>query len=303
MNDLSVPHCYRHPDRETHIRCQRCNRPICPDCMRDAAVGFQCPDCIKDGARSTRQAEAARGMSSGDPRLTSWVLIGINIAVFVLVQAVPRFVGLFSQHVAGYCGTTDGGGYYPNAASEGLCQLVGGDWVPGLASGAWWQAVTQMFTHEAVWHIASNMFVLYFLGPLVESAMGRARFLALYLVAGLAGGLSAALLSSPESSVLGASGAIWGLMAAALVLAVRNRVTSMRDSLLQMVGLNVVITVVGFQFISWQGHLGGFVGGALAAAVIVFAPRGPRRSTLQFVGLGLLALLIVAGYVVRALTA
>lgn len=299
----AAPHCARHPDQETHIRCQRCDRPICPDCMRPAAVGFQCPDCVKEGTRNTRQAQARYGGErSSDPRLTTFVLIGINVAVFLLLSAVPRLVGVFSQHLSGLC--SDGKFIYPNITNDALCTfVVGGNarWSPGLENGAWWQALTQMFSHQAIWHIASNMIALYFLGPLVEQVLGRVRFVALYLVAGLGGGLAALWLSDQHRSVLGASGAIWGIMGAGLVLAVRNDRRDLRDSLLQMVGLNVVITVVGYQYFSWQGHLGGLLAGAAATAVIVFAPRGPRRSTWQFLGLGALTALIVLGYLVRVL--
>ena len=83
-----VPTCYRHPDREAYIKCQRCGRVICPDCMRDSAVGFQCPECVKEGSRSTRSGRTAYGgLRPSNAGITSMVIIGINIAVWVAILA------------------------------------------------------------------------------------------------------------------------------------------------------------------------------------------------------------------------
>ena len=155
-----------------------------------------------------------------------------------------------------------------------------------------------MFTHVQLWHIAFNMLALYVLGPQLESLLGRWRFLALYLLSGLFGSLVVYWLASPFSVTVGASGALFGLMAALLIVAIKSR----RDvqSLLTLVLINVVITVIGAGFISWQGHLGGFVGGLLLGGALVYAPRRGRTAW-QVAGVVLVAAVIVLGVVARTL--
>jgi membrane associated rhomboid family serine protease len=261
---LAPPVCYRHPDRETWIRCQRCDRPICPDCMNSAAVGFQCPSCIREGARGTRSGRLPYGGSpSANPALTSIGLIVLNLAVWVAVMA-------------------DGG--TASALVDRLALLPADSWklapdgtrqvVEGVAGGAWWQLVTSVFSHVEVWHVGFNMLALYFLGPQLEMVLGRARFLAVYLLSGLAGSTAVMWLSSAHGQTLGASGAIFGLMGALLVVGLK--VGANVQQLVFWIGLNVVFTITGSSFISWQGHFGGLVGGALLAALVVLAPRKGR---------------------------
>ncbi|MDO9458234.1 rhomboid family intramembrane serine protease [Nocardioides sp.] len=291
--------CYRHAGREANIRCQRCERPICTECMRDAAVGFQCPSCIKEGARTTRQAVAPYGGArSTNPALTSYVLIGINVALWIAVVATgwqsSRLIYRLSLLPVGLCESVGDPDSYYRADSAAQCALVGADgrWVAGVADGAYWQLVTSAFMHVELWHIAGNMLALFFLGPQVESVLGRARFLAVYLVAGLAGSAAAYWLSSSDSYSLGASGAIYGLFGALGVL-----IQKVGGDLRQIGGLLVVNVVITFAVpnISWQAHLGGLVGGALVTAIIVYAPRGVRRATVQWSALfGVVALLPLA---------
>src|SRR5690606_2871377 len=139
----TVPTCYRHPDRETWVRCQRCDRPICPDCMRDAAVGFQCPDCVKRGLRETRSAQARfGGMRSADPGITSSVLIGINAVVWMLVLATggerSEWVVRLALMGRGICVPEgDAGLFYRDVASSATCSMTpDGAWMPGVADGA-----------------------------------------------------------------------------------------------------------------------------------------------------------------------
>ncbi|WP_426247216.1 rhomboid family intramembrane serine protease [Nocardioides sp. LHG3406-4] len=299
-----VPTCYRHPDRETYISCQRCGKSICPDCMRDAAVGFQCPDCVAEGAKSTRSGRAAYGgRRSGDPTLTSKVLIGINAAVWLLVVATggagSRLYDVLALLPAGRCVPSGSSGQYFPGVSEAACvNSATAQWIPGVADGAVWQLLTSAFLHVEIWHIGFNMLALWVLGPQLEAALGRARFLALYLLSALAGSTLVYLLAAPQGSTLGASGAVFGLMGGLLVLAfkVRGNVSQ----LLMWIGINVAITVVGRGFISWQGHLGGLVGGVLIAAIIVYAPR-PRRGAVQAVGLGALTAVLAGLVVARTL--
>jgi membrane associated rhomboid family serine protease len=147
-----------------------------------------------------------------------------------------------------------------------------------------------------LWHIGFNMLALYVLGPQLEAMLGRARFLALYLLAGLFGSLAVYWLSPVNQPTVGASGAIFGLMGALLVVAVKVRGNV--QALLGLLAINAVITVIGAGYISWQGHLGGFVGGVLLALVLVYAPRR-GRTLWQAIGLGLMTGLIIVGVVLR----
>lgn len=279
-----VPTCYRHPDRETWIRCQRCDKSICPDCMRDAAVGFQCPDCVKQANKGSRQNRALYGGErSADPRLTTYVLIGINAVVWLAITAtggrMSWLTHLLALRPVGVCDPANGSLY---DIREQVCIVSDATYRAGFSDGAVWQLVTAAFTHVEIWHFAMNMFALFVFGPVLEGIVGRARFLAIYLVSALAGSATVVWFSSELSSTVGASGAIFGLLGALLVVARKARLNS--QWLVQNLVLGVVITVVGWRFISWQGHLGGLVGGLLAAAIVAYAPRA-RRSLVQWVGL------------------
>ncbi len=277
--DPAVPMCYRHPDRETHIRCQRCDRPICPDCMSSASVGFQCPECVKEGAKTTRQGRTAYGGRRPTGATATLALIGINVVVYLLVVGTGGGSGSVLSKLALIPETTP---YLINGRPE---------LVEGVADGAYWQLVTVMFTHVELWHIGFNMLALYILGPQLELMLGRVRFLALYLLSGLVGSAAVFWLSDPGSVTVGASGSLFGLMAALLVVAVKVRGDV--QGLLGLIAVNVVITVIGAGYISWQGHLGGFVGGLVIGAILVYAPR-ERRTLWQVAGLGLVALATLA---------
>ena len=279
------PTCYRHTDRETWIRCQRCDRPICPDCMLSASVGFQCPHCVKEGTRSTRQARTPYGgQRVSDPRLTTYVLIGLNALVWLVITATG----------GGRSDVIDKLALLPDSAYR---QLQDGSvvMVTGVADGAWWQLLTSEFTHVQLLHIGVNMLALYFLGPTLESVLGRPRFLAVYLVSGLCASAAVMLFSDPRSQTVGASGAIFGLMGALAVVALKSR--GQVQSVLTWIVLNLVITFT-IPGISWQGHLGGLVGGAVLGAAMVYAPR-PRRSLVQWSAVGALLVLSLALVAVR----
>lgn len=294
-----VPTCFRHPDRETWIRCQRCDKSICPDCMRDAAVGFQCPDCVKQANKGSRQNRAMYGGErSADPRLTSYVLIGINAVVWLAIAATgggrSRLADLLALRANGVCSPGDG---YLYDIEQRVCDATGATFLPGVADGAWWQLLTSVFTHVEIWHVALNMFALFLFGPALEGIIGRTRFLAVYVVSGLASSVLVLFLSHEYGSTVGASGALFGLLGALLVLARKARLNS--QWLVQNLVIAVVITVVGWRMISWQGHLGGFLGGVVAAALIAYAPRA-HRSLVQWAGLGVVAVVLVALAFVRA---
>lgn len=291
----AAPTCYRHTGRETWIRCQRCERPICPDCMVSAAVGFQCPDCVKQGARQTRSGLAAYGgRRSADPQRTSFVLIALNVLVFVLMKAETGLQRVLPIRPDGVCALPGGRGA---AVDSATCSAAGGSYQAGVADGAVWQLLTSVFAHVELLHLGFNMLALYFLGPMLEAALGRVRFLAVYLFSGLAGSALVMLLSEPYAQTLGASGAIFGLMGALLV--VGFKVGANLQSIGLWLLLNLAFTFTAGAAISWQGHIGGLVGGALAAAIVVFSPK-QKRAVFQWVGLGVATLLLLAVIVVRA---
>ena len=281
----SPPTCFRHSDRETWIRCQRCDRPICPDCMRSAAVGFQCPDCVKEGSRTTRQARTPYGGTRvADPRITTYALIALNVAVFVGILATGGSGSALLDTFA----------LLPDSATtvrDGQVVLV-----EGVSDGSWWQVLTSVFTHVSVLHIGFNMMALYFLGPMLEAVLGRARFLAVYFVSGLVGSAAVMWFSEPFGQTIGASGAIFGLMGALAVLALK--VGGQAQSVLGWIGINLVLTFT-LSGISWQGHLGGLFGGIIMGAAMVYAPRR-HRSLVQWTVTGVMLALAVLAIVVRA---
>jgi membrane associated rhomboid family serine protease len=273
----SLPSCYRHPDRETGIRCTRCERPICPECMVSASVGFQCPDCVRGGSGTGHAPTASQprtiagGTITADPRLLTKILIGINLAIFIAVRA--------------------------NSSLLNDLVLIGA-WPPapfvpteGVADGEWYRLVTSMFTHQEIWHIAFNMLSLWWLGGPLEAALGRARYLALYFVSGLAGSALAYLLTSPTTATLGASGAVFGLFGATGVL--MRRLNYDLRPIIALLVINLIFTFnPGFN-ISWQAHIGGLVAGLVTGYAMVHAPR-ERRTLIQY-GTCALVLVVVVG--------
>ena len=279
----SLPGCYRHPDRETGIRCTRCERPICPECMVSASVGFQCPDCVRGGTGTGHAPDAARprtiagGTITADPRLLTKILIGINLAIFIAVQTSSS---LLNDLVL--IGTWPPAPFVPTE---------------GVAEGEWWRLVTSMFTHEAIWHIAFNMLSLWWLGGPLEAALGRARYLALYFVSGLAGSALTYLLAAPTTASLGASGAIFGLFGATAVL-MRRLQYDMRPIIALLV-INLIFTF-GWSNIAWQAHIGGLVAGVIIGYAMVHAPR-ERRSLVQYGTCALVLAAVVLMTVLRTL--
>lgn len=293
-----MPTCYRHPGRESYIRCQRCDRTICPDCMRDAAVGFQCPSCVDEGKKATRSGRTAYGgLRPTNASTTSGVLIAINAAVWIAILATggagSRLVDLLGLRPNGICDVGRGGIDVP----EQICTTQGGTWLPGFADGAYWQVLTSGFTHVTIMHIAFNMLALWVIGPQLEVALGRVRFLALYLLSLLAGSAVVLWAGSEYQLTLGASGAIYGLFGALLIVA--RKVGADMRSLWALIAVNVFITFA-VPNISWQGHLGGFVGGAAVAAILVYAPRGAQRTTFQVCGLVAVGSLLALAMILRA---
>ncbi|MFY0409802.1 rhomboid family intramembrane serine protease [Solicola sp. PLA-1-18] len=278
-----APFCYRHPDRETYISCQRCGRPICPDCMRPASVGFQCPDCVAEGARTIRQPRTvAGGRVSGRVGVVTLVLIGINVVAFL------------AQYVTGGAnGTvTDWGAML----SRSVVNFNGGV-STGVVDGAWWRPLTSAFLHVGLLHIAFNMYALYAFGRLLEGWLGTWRFIAMYLTSALGGSVVVYLLGPTNGYSLGASGAVFGLLGVALVMMHQRRYDT--RTLLVLLALNAALPLL-IGGISWQAHLGGLLTGLALGAAFAYAPRQAR--TLVHVGtFAALWVLIVAGFVLRTL--
>jgi membrane associated rhomboid family serine protease len=265
--------------------------------MRDAAVGFHCPTCVAEGAKATRSGRTAYGgIRPGNPGLTTSVLIAINAFVWLTVMATgganSRLVDLLALRPNGLCAV----GRQGFSTSEAACAAApNGAWLPGVSDGAYWQLMTSAFTHVQIMHFAFNMFALWVLGPQLEMAVGRLRFLALYLLSALSGSAFVYWFSPQFTPTLGASGAVFGLMGALLVLSLKVKANP--QQILFWIGLNFVFTFL-YPNISWQGHLGGFLGGALIAAVLVYAPR-PRRTFWQALGLGAITVVLLASIVAR----
>jgi membrane associated rhomboid family serine protease len=233
--------CYRHPNRETGVRCSNCERPICPDCMTSTPVGMRCPECA-------RQRTKTRTIRSGaEEPVVTYVLIGVNVAV-----ALGALLGGASATGGGIGGSS--------LLQDGSVSRF------EIAEGEYWRLVTAGFLHAGFFHLLFNMLSLYILGGLLEPAVGRLRFALIYFVSLLAGSFGALLLE-PTRPTVGASGAIFGLMAATAVV-MRSRGMSIMESGLGIwIVLNLVITF-SVPNISIGGHIGGFVGGGLAAIVL-----------------------------------
>ncbi|HKH51027.1 MAG TPA: rhomboid family intramembrane serine protease [Mycobacterium sp.] len=249
----ATPTCYRHPDRATYVRCTRCNRPICPECMREAAVGHQCEECVREGAKTVRQPQTVfGGLQKPATPVVTYTLIAMNVVMFFLDRASPAL------------------------QSELVLRS------PDVANGDLYRLLTSAFMHYGIAHLLFNMYALYIMGPALEVWLGRLRFGVLYALSALGGSVLVYLLSSVDAWTAGASGAVFGLFGASFV--VGRRLNLDVRWLIGLIALNLAITFVipllGGQNISWQGHIGGLVTGALVAAAYAYAPR-ERRTMIQ----------------------
>lgn len=248
----TMPSCVRHPDRPTGLRCTRCDRPACPECLREASVGYQCVDCVNEGRRNVRRPTTVAGAGLEQRLVVVPALILLNLAVFA-VTAVQA------------------GSFAHNETSDLFDQWQ--LWPPVVASGDWWRLVTAGFLHYGPIHIAFNMIALYVLGRDLEPLLGRVRFTALYLVSLLGGGVAVFLFGDEGTAVAGASGAVFGLMGGIAVVVVRLKLNP--GPALGIIALNVFISVT-LPGISLLGHLGGLVIGAIVAVAMVYAPARSR---------------------------
>ena len=268
--------CYRHPGRETGVSCSNCGRPICPDCMTPTPVGMRCPECARQRTKIT-SAPRSFGRSTAAP--ATYALIAVNVIAFL-------------AEIAG-----GGGGFDASGGVVNDFALRGN----AIADGEWYRIVTGGFLHAGLLHILFNMYVLYIAGTLLEPGIGTPRFLAIYFISLLAGSFGA-LLFDPNTVTVGASGAIFGLMAAVLVVARGRGMEQIATQFGLFIVLNLVLTF-SISNISVGGHLGGLIGGAVAALLLVGVERrAPARvlTAFEIGGLLLLAIGAVAGAMVAA---
>ena len=265
--------CYRHPKRETNVHCSNCGRPICPDCMTVTPVGMRCPECARQRTRVTRMAP---GIHLGRAPAT-YVLIALNVIGFLAEVATGSPLGLGFTFEAS-------GSVFQHYSLFG----------PAVANGEWYRLITAGFLHAGLVHIAFNMFALYILGSLLEPGIGTPRFLAVYFVSLLAGSFGALLLT-PHTPSLGASGAVFGVMSAAFVVARHRGVEQLASQIGFYIIINIVFTL-GVRDISVGAHFGGLIAGALCALLIVYSEQRARRPVeLEVIGMAALAAISVAG--------
>lgn len=250
MND-SHPACYRHPDRPTKLRCSECGRYICADCSVDAPVGQRCPECAKE--RGTTRVVNRHQILAGPSFQTAPVtmtIIAISVVAYVL------------------------GAVSPEMGNSLVNNFAAATWL--IRAGEIYRIVTAMFLHAGLFHVGVNMYSLYVLGPSLERSVKSLPFAGLYFGSGIVGGVAAVVLSSGPSVAVGASGAIFGVFGAWFLHGYRTRHTAFGDAMFrQMLGLlaiNAVISI-GVPRISWQAHLGGFLGGVFITWVWQLIPR------------------------------
>lgn len=261
--------CAFHPDRQTGLRCTRCGRPSCPECLTPASVGFQCRACITEGKANQRAPRSTTGARIGQRPVITFALIGINVLIFLMTAIQAKSgVDLNSSQI-----------YLDGLLAPTL-----------VASGQFWRLLSGGFLHASVTHIALNMLSLYFLGVAMERILGRARFLVVYLLALLGGSAAVMLFASPLTPTIGASGAIFGLMGGLVVVFRRFRYDM--KQLLFVLAINLYLS---FQLsgISWQGHIGGLVVGAAITAAMVYPPQVIRKKAQIGAAIGLLVLIVV----------
>jgi membrane associated rhomboid family serine protease len=266
--------CYRHPSRETGVSCSNCGRPICPDCMTSTPVGMRCPECASQRTKVVRLRDTRSGP------VVTYALIAINVIVFLAEGG-----GALT-----FSGSASGSIYLKGA-------LIGSLAGKGVAYGEWWRIISSGFLHENIIHIGFNMWVLYYLGVMLEPALGRLRFALIYGVSLLCGSFGA-LLVSPHAVTVGASGAIFGLMGAAAVELRARQIPLFQTGVGGLIVLNLIISF-SIPGISWGGHIGGLIGGALAAAVLRFGDVR-RSQVLALVGCAAIGVAAFAGSIATA---
>ncbi len=252
--------CYRHPDRETGVSCSDCGRPICPDCMTFGPVGIRCPEHSGQARGAARVVQGVQRRSTRNPGIVTKALIATNVGIYLL------------QLAGGAPITANGGWIFEHGAL--FIERVGssGELI-GLAHGEWYRMLTAAFLHYGPIHLGMNMLALWWIGRPLEDWLGPVRYLLLYLVSGIAGS-AGALIASPNAVTVGASGAIFGILGAAIVLE-RQQTYVLGGSAITLLIVNLAFTFA-VPGISIGGHLGGAIGGALA--ILAMSHLGKRSA-------------------------
>jgi membrane associated rhomboid family serine protease len=273
-----TPHCYRHPSRETMVSCSECGRPICEDCMNFAPVGIRCPDHANIGAAKGQAKRTARRVQHSATR-----------------SAAPATIALIAINVVFYLITVAQGGGINSPGGS----LFGDMWLSGIQvwDGDWYRLATVMFLHGSMIHLLFNMLALYWLGTAVEQTLGTARFVLLYAASGLAGSAGALLLTEPYRPTVGASGAIFGIMGALLILEYRAT-GSLAGQAATMIVINLALTFA-ISGVSIGGHIGGLIGGIAATWGLTYARRYRSKAIgpALVVAVGVLAVVIAVARV------
>nr|WP_218908026.1 rhomboid family intramembrane serine protease [Micromonospora jinlongensis] len=258
--------------------------------MRDASVGHQCPECVNEGRRSVRPARTAfGGGTAGRHGYVTKTLIAVNALLLLLSIASARG-GDAAMGGSGFGGLM-GGSTPLTEWGAVLGRAYLSDYtLGGIAEGQWYRLVTAMFLHYGVLHLLLNMWALWVLGRSLEANLGRVRFAALYLIAGLGGNVAAYLFSSPRAATVGASTAVFGLFAALIII--ERKLGRDISRIIPILVINLVFTLA-VPGISIPGHLGGLVVGALMALVLAYAPRG-RRTLVQVAGGAIILVVLLA---------
>jgi membrane associated rhomboid family serine protease len=251
--------------------------------MRSASVGQQCVDCVGQGARSTRQASTAFGGRPAAGAVVTWTLVAINVVVFLVTWVRPNIVT--DLEMVGY------------ATYGGV-----GPW-HGVAAGEWYRLITSAFLAPAtgqgglgILDIVFNMWALIFVGPALEGLLGRLRFLAVYLLSAVGGGVMYYFLAAPNAPAVGASGAIFGLFGAWFVVSRRLRLDT--RGIVALIAINLALSFFWHTTIAWQAHIGGLLTGAVLTAAYAYAPR-KNRVALQVLATVAVIVLLVIAIVVR----
>lgn len=263
-------YCYRHPQRQSFVLCQRCLRTICPECQTPLPVGVICPECLAEAnkqhaAQAPKPMVVLRRRAANRPMVT-YSLVAVT-SLFYLVGLIPGF----------------------GPTVEGALAFNSLFLFPDIALQPW-RLLTVSLVHASIWHIALNMLALWALGRSLEPLLGPWRFLTLYVLSVLGGSALVALLA-PGTWVVGASGGVWGLLGAMFVIG--RHIGANVTSIAVLLGLNLVITFLPGSGISWQAHIGGGLVGALVG--LVFArTRKSTQQRMQALLLGAIGVALVA---------
>lgn len=288
--------CYRHPDRETGLACSECDRPICYECMTPAPVGLRCPEHSgkpQGVQKIVRPAQrAVTGAASHRVNAVTMALIAANLIVYAAELASGGSINGTGNWLFTHGAAVLNGAYIGNSigAIPAHAALPPGFHAVGFAHGEWWRVITPAFLHYGPFHLAINMYSLFYAGTFLESAIGRWRFALLYVVSGIAGS-AGAFLWSPNSIGVGASGAIFGVLGALYVLERRGNIAT-GGQIAGLIVLNLVFTFALSSFISVGAHVGGLIGGVLLMIVLLQFRRSAAMAVAGCVGIAALSVAI-----------